>query len=263
MNYGQFLNMVPEYYLVLILLAVFVVDFIMHRSEKKCDVLFAVTAALLVVLPVRIVMLADPAEAFGGLYVATPAVNVMKAILAFGTLIVVLMAQPWVATRKQLAGEFYMLILSTLLGMFVMMSSGNFLMFFLGLEMASVPLACMVAFDKDRKNSAEGAAKYILVAQDLSRALPLLDSRHLSGCAHASHWLPQRHLQGCRSHHAVHHPDEGVPAAGGLLGASALHRHRPVYHRCQPLRHPSERTQALHGVQFYLSGRLHHVGSGG
>ena len=143
MNYGQFLNMVPEYYLVLILLAVFVVDFIMHRSEKKCDVLFAVTAALLVVLPVRIVMLADPAEAFGGLYVATPAVNVMKAILAFGTLIVVLMAQPWVATRKQLAGEFYMLI---------------------GLEMASVPLACMVAFDKDRKNSAEGAAKYILVA---------------------------------------------------------------------------------------------------
>ena len=164
MNYGQFLNMVPEYYLVLILLAVFVVDFIMHRSEKKCDVLFAVTAALLVVLPVRIVMLADPAEAFGGLYVATPAVNVMKAILAFGTLIVVLMAQPWVATRKQLAGEFYMLILSTLLGMFVMMSSGNFLMFFLGLEMASVPLACMVAFDKDRKNSAEGAAKYILVA---------------------------------------------------------------------------------------------------
>ena len=37
-------------------------------------------------------------------------------------------------------------------------------MFFLGLEMASVPLACMVAFDKDRKNSAEGAAKYILVA---------------------------------------------------------------------------------------------------
>jgi NADH-quinone oxidoreductase subunit N len=57
-----------------------------------------------------------------------------------------------------------MLILSTLLGMFVMMSSGNFLLFFLGLEMASVPLACMVAFDKNRKNSAEGAAKYILVA---------------------------------------------------------------------------------------------------
>ena len=164
MNYGQFLNMVPEYYLVLILLAVFVVDFIMHRSEKKLDVLFAVTAALMIVLPVRIALMSEPTEAFGGLYVASSAVNVMKVILAFGTLIVIIMAQPWVATQKRLAGEFYMLIISTLLGMFVMMSSGNFLLFFLGLEMASVPLACMVAFDRDRKNSAEGAAKYILVA---------------------------------------------------------------------------------------------------
>jgi len=164
MNYGQFLNMVPEFYLVLILLAVFVVDFIMHRSEKKQDVLFAVTAALLVVLPVRIALLAEPSEAFGGLYVASAAVNMMKTILAFGTLIVVIMAQPWVKKSPRLAGEFYMLIISTLLGMFVMMSSGNFLLFFLGLEMASVPLACLVAFDRDRKDSAEGAAKYILVA---------------------------------------------------------------------------------------------------
>ena len=57
-----------------------------------------------------------------------------------------------------------MLIISTLLGMYIMMSSGNFLLFFLGLETASVPLACLVAFDKWKKNSAEGAAKYILVA---------------------------------------------------------------------------------------------------
>lgn len=44
------------------------------------------------------------------------------------------------------------------------MSSGHFLMFFLGLEMASVPMACLVAFDKMRQNSAEGAAKFILTA---------------------------------------------------------------------------------------------------
>ena len=210
MNYGQFLNMVPEFYLVLILLAVFVVDFIMHRSEKKLDTLYIVTVALLAVLPVRIVFLANPAEAFGGLYVATPAVNVMKAILAFGSLIVVLMAQPWVATQKRLAGEFYMLIISTLLGMFVMMSSGNFLLFFLGLEMASVPLACLVAFDRDRKDSAEGAAKYILVATFSSGVMLFgisfiyaatgtlyfddVDSRYLSGCAYTSHWLSQRYL---------------------------------------------------------------------
>ena len=165
MNYGQFLNMIPEFYLVAILLAVFVVDFIEHRSEKKHDVLFAVTAALMIVLPVRIALMSEPTVAFGGLYVASSAVNVMKVILAFGTLIVIIMAQPWIKkSAAKLEGEFYMLIISTLLGMFIMMSSGNFLLFFLGLETASVPLACMVAFDRHRNDSAEGAAKYILVA---------------------------------------------------------------------------------------------------
>ena len=165
MNYGQFLNMIPEFYLVLILLAVFVVDFIMHRSEKKLDVLFAVTAALLIVLPVRIALLAGPTEAFGGMYVATQAANVMKMILTIGALIVVIMAQPWLKNEaSKYAGEFYLLILSTLLGLYVMTSSGSFLLFFLGLETASVPMACLVAFDKFKKKSAEAAAKYILVA---------------------------------------------------------------------------------------------------
>jgi NADH-quinone oxidoreductase subunit N len=90
----------------------------------------------------------------------------MKLILTAGTLIVVIMAQPWLLRDdvKNKEGEFYMLVISTLLGMYMMMSSGHFLMFFLGLEMASVPMACLVAFDKMRKQSAEGAAKYILTA---------------------------------------------------------------------------------------------------
>ena len=165
MNYSDFLKMTPEFYLVIILIAVFFVDFCLHKSEKKHNALFAVTVALMAVLPFRIALLSEPAEAFGGLYVASAAVNVMKTILAFGTVVVLIMAEPWLKKgAEKLRGEFYLLIISTLLGMFMMMSSGSFLMFFLGLEMASVPLACMVAFDKDRKNSAEGAAKYILVA---------------------------------------------------------------------------------------------------
>jgi len=165
MNYGQFLQMIPEFYLVLILIAVFVVDFIVHRSEKKGDVLFAVTVALMTVLPFRLALLSEPAEAFGGLYVASQMANVMKVILSFGTLIVLIMAEPWLKNEvSKYRGEFYMLVISTLLGMFMMISSGNFLMFFLGLETASVPMACLVALDKKKKQSAEAAAKYILTA---------------------------------------------------------------------------------------------------
>ena len=169
MNYGQFIYMFPECALVIALILVFALDFAMtkngeFRGEKRNVALGRLTMFMLMSVGFAISLhLKDTVTAFGGLYVATQAVNVMKMVLTFGTLIVVIMADSWVETRQRVAGEFYMLILSTLLGMFMMMSSGNFLLFFLGLEMASVPLACMVAFDKTR-NSAEGAAKYILVA---------------------------------------------------------------------------------------------------
>jgi NADH-quinone oxidoreductase subunit N len=163
MNYSEFLKLIPEAFLVLALILVFIGDFCLSKSERKNSVLSKLTAAMLVVVGLM-TSTCSPASAFGGLYVSSAAVNVMKMILAFGSLIVVVMAQPWVEKTERLAGEFYMLLISTLLGMFFMMSSGNFLLFFLGLETASVPLACMVAFDKWKKNSAEGAAKYILVA---------------------------------------------------------------------------------------------------
>jgi len=168
MNYSEFLKMGPEIALVLALVIMFVADFVLHKSESKCKSLFQLMVALMVISLCGTFCTAgshpEPVSAFGGLYLATPAVNVMKSILVFGSLIVVLMAQPWVEKTQRLAGEFYMLLISTLLGMFIMMSSGNFMLFFLGLETASVPLACMVAFDKWKQNSAEGAAKYILVA---------------------------------------------------------------------------------------------------
>ena len=166
MGYSQFLNMMPEAFLVLALIIVFIADFAIANAKVKGSMLSCLTLGLLAVVT-AVCVTASPSEAFGGMYVTTAAANVMKIILAAGTFIVVLMAQPWVSSREttvKTEGEFYMLILSTLLGMFMMISSGHFLMFFLGLEMASVPMACLVALDKYKKNSAEAAAKYILTA---------------------------------------------------------------------------------------------------
>lgn len=164
MNYSQFLLMMPEAALVVILIIVFFADLLM-KGEQKAKSLGLLTALLLCGQLVPC-FLAAPAEAFGGMYETTEAVNVMKLILTAGTVIVVVMAQTWLESEnvKRYAGEFYVLIVSTLLGMYVMMSSGHFLLFFLGLETASVPMACLAAFDKWKKKSAEAAAKYILVA---------------------------------------------------------------------------------------------------
>ena len=164
MGYSQFLNMIPEAILVLMLLIVFFADFCLMKSERKVGVLGKLTAALLLCQTIMLTTVA-PAEAFGGMYVASQAAQVMKLILTFGAFVVVVMAQPWLEREaSRYAGEFHLLVLSTLLGMYVMMSSGSFLLFFLGLETASVPMACLVAFDKWKKKSAEAAAKYILVA---------------------------------------------------------------------------------------------------
>ena len=105
MNYSQFLNMVPEATLMLALILVFIADFALHKSERKTFVLGVLTGALLLCQLVPCV-LSQPAEAFGGLYVTSSIVNVMKTILTAGTFIVVLMAQAWIQGAD---GQFHVL----------------------------------------------------------------------------------------------------------------------------------------------------------
>ncbi len=166
MNYSQFLDMMPEATLMAILVIVFLADFCSHGKAERKWFNPLVCLLLLAQLMINICPTSETVSLFGGIYNATPAANMMKSVLTFGTLIVVLQSRNWLAVTdtKQNEGEFYMLTISTLLGMFMMMSAGSFLMFFLGLEMASVPMGCMVALDKYRNKSAEAAAKFILTA---------------------------------------------------------------------------------------------------
>ncbi|MBO5615558.1 MAG: NADH-quinone oxidoreductase subunit N [Prevotella sp.] len=168
MNYSQFLYMIPEAMLMAILVIVFIADFCSSKQTERKWFNPLVCILLLAQLIISFTPLggSEGANLFGGMYNATPAANMMKSILTFGTLIVVMQARNWLTNTdaKLTEGEFYMLTISTLLGMFMMMSAGDFLMFFLGLEMASVPMGCMVALDKWRNDSAEAAAKFILTA---------------------------------------------------------------------------------------------------
>ena len=108
----------------------------------------------------------ESGDVFGGMFTYVPVHSIVKSILAIGTLIVFLQADTWLRRddTEFKRGEFYVLTLSTLLGMYFMVSAGHFLMFFIGMELASVPMACLVAFDKYRHNSAEAGAKFILCA---------------------------------------------------------------------------------------------------
>jgi NADH-quinone oxidoreductase subunit N len=83
-----------------------------------------------------------------------------KNILNLGMLIISMQSYSWLKTHKHVP-EFYMLLLSTMLGMFFMISGGNLLMFYLGLELSTIPLAAAANFDLTKKRSSEAAMKLI------------------------------------------------------------------------------------------------------
>ena len=170
MDYSQFLLLKEELSLILVIVILFVADLFMSPDAHKNDgkpVLNTMPPVVLLTIHTLITIVPGPmADAFGGMYHNQPIQSIVKSILSIGTLIVFLMAHEWMrrpdTAIKQ--GEFYILTLSTLLGMYFMISAGHFLMFFIGLETASIPMAALVAFDKYRHHSAEAGAKYILTA---------------------------------------------------------------------------------------------------
>ena len=173
---SQFLSMIPEVTLMALLVIVFIADFstaqrfVMPNGDSKTSsprAWFNPLVCLLMAAHIVInIFPVTASTAFGGMYYTTPAIGVVKTILALGALIVLIQSREWISRpdTQFKEGEFYMLVISTLLGMNMMVSANHFLMFFLGLEMASVPMACLVGLDKYRHHSAEAAAKFILTA---------------------------------------------------------------------------------------------------
>lgn len=164
MNFSNLLYMREEISLVVVIILLLIFDLFV---TGKARTYFHLIACLLLGLHtvINLVPMQD-AQAFGGMYVCSPVMSVVKSVLSVGTLIVLMQAVNWLRQEDTAIkrGEFYVLLLSTLLGMYFMISSGNFLLFFIGLETASIPMAALVAFDKYKHNSAEAGAKYILSA---------------------------------------------------------------------------------------------------
>ncbi|MDE7402215.1 MAG: NADH-quinone oxidoreductase subunit N [Muribaculaceae bacterium] len=165
MDYSQFGAMLPELIILGIFLIVFCTDTFGGEGARK--ILTPFTTVLFGLATVAIWIIPSNAEPiFGGMYVDTTACKAMKAMLNVGVFIVLLQSAKWtdsdeVAIRK---GEFYELMLVTLFGMYLMISARHFLLFVIGLESASLPLAAMVAFNKKHYESHEAAIKYILTA---------------------------------------------------------------------------------------------------
>lgn len=169
MDYSQFLAMKQEIGLLVVFLLVFLYDTFMPKSTQKA--LPGFTTVLMLLLTVAgfctcCLGSAVNTDAFAGMYETSPVIGAIKNILNIGVVIVLLQSVVW-ANSEQMTmrrGEFFELLLVTLFGMYLMISARHFLLFVIGLESASLPLAAMVALDKNRYESHEAAVKYILTA---------------------------------------------------------------------------------------------------
>lgn len=163
MTWTSFLIMRHEVLLLLIILAILVAEIALPLRKKESIIhlgifLFGIHT-LIGFLPM------EENELFGGMFRTYGLIHLVKNILNIGVLILLLQSAEWIRSRlveEKKAAEFFILLFSSLIGMYFMISSGDFLMFYLGLELSTLPVAALASYEVTKRASSEAGIKLIL-----------------------------------------------------------------------------------------------------
>ena len=153
--------------LLIVFLLVFLFDtFLPKGAQNKLTVFATALFGAFTIGSFFLPMHAGQEVAFGGMFVTSSIVMCIKNILNIGLFLVLIQSIKWNDSEHQAIrrGEFIELLMLTLFGMYLMVSARHFLVFIIGLETASLPLAALVAFEKNRYESHEAAVKYLFTA---------------------------------------------------------------------------------------------------
>ena len=153
----------PEIFLLTMACLVLVVD--VYIDDKRRNITYLLTQATLLVTAGLITM--GEAEqrvlAFNDMFVQDPLADTLKLFILAITFVIFVYSRDYLRDRNIFKGEFYVLGLFGVLGMMIMVSSANLLLLYLGLELMSLCLYAMVAFDRDNGNASEAAMKYFVL----------------------------------------------------------------------------------------------------
>jgi len=141
---------------------VLIAEIFMDQAKKKSIITFSIV--LFGIITASGFLPAAEGSLFGGMYVNSPLRMVMKNILNIGALLVFIQSATWLARDEnhEKISEYFILLISTIIGMNFMISSGHFLMFYIGIELATIPIAALSAYDRYKNQSAEAGIKLIL-----------------------------------------------------------------------------------------------------
>lgn len=140
---------------------IFLLLFIKIGKGMKNEALLSLVQALLLINFIVGFFFNKEGNLFGDMFYTSSLIVFQKNILSLGVYLISLLCSDWLKKTEHLP-EFFILMLSAILGMFLMISSGNLLIFYLSLELATIPVAAMANFDLHKKRSSEGAMKMIL-----------------------------------------------------------------------------------------------------
>ncbi len=153
----------PELFLLALACTVLVVD--VYLKDERRNVTY-VLSQLGLIVTLLLMSWQDPESretAFNGLFVNDTLALVLKYSVVILVALVFVYSRRYLQERNIFKGEFYVLGLFGLLGMMVMISANHFLSIYLGLELLSLSLYAMVAFDRENPNASEAAMKYFVL----------------------------------------------------------------------------------------------------
>jgi NADH-quinone oxidoreductase subunit N len=171
-NWSTIQTAIPEAYLVAAICLVLMID--VFAGDKRPGLTSTVTLVALAVGAALTVMfghITHHSVIFDGMYVADELGYVLKLVGFLVVAVVLLYSRSYLEYRKILRGEYYVLVLTALLGIFVLISANSLLTVYIGVELLALSVYAMVAFDRDNGVAAESAIKYFVLGAIASGAL--------------------------------------------------------------------------------------------
>lgn len=159
MNMNEYMILMKSEWMLAI--SIFILLFIKLGKGIKRDAWLSLVQLLLLLHTALAFGFNDTGRIFGGMFVHNPLLGFQKGILGLGVYLISLVGADWFKQNDH-AEEMVILMLSSLLGMNFLISSDHWLMFYLSLELTSIPAAAMVNFDLHRRKSSEAAMKMVM-----------------------------------------------------------------------------------------------------
>ena len=153
----------PEIFILTMVCLIMVIDLFLDESQRMATYLLTQISLAVAILITLIVATPETQVVFDGNYIRDGMSDVLKIFIFLISIAAFLYSKEYLKDRNLFKVEFYVLGLFAVLGMMVMVSAGSFLTIYLGLELLSLSLYALVAFDRDSKTGSEAAMKYFVL----------------------------------------------------------------------------------------------------